>query len=87
MARRRRPSPPRDPHYWVQVRSRLWCALGGHDVGAGRWLRYRRDDHRGLGSCEDCLRPVGVYRMPRPFTSSLPDTAPDVRARQTGDDD
>jgi hypothetical protein len=77
---------PFTPYVWTQVRRSLFCALGGHDVPAGEWVRYRRDDHRGLANCERCLQAHGITRPPipvRPFTMTA--DGEDVRARQTGD--
>lgn len=83
----RRRQPPRDPHYWMQTQSHLFCALGAHDVYAGVWVRMRRGDHFRRASCEDCLEKLYQVRRPtRSFTSSLPDDAVDVRARQAGDE-
>ena len=84
---KRTPFPRRDPHYWMQVTGRMFCALGGHDVLAGVWMRVRRSDHRGLASCETCLfGHYGVTRPTRPFTSSAADDAVDVRAKRAGED-
>jgi hypothetical protein len=85
MARRTTRKPARDPHYWVNVRLRMFCHLGGHEVAAGAWVRQRRGDYRHLVSCESCLAKAGVARPNRPFTSSADDTAVDVRALRSGD--
>lgn len=85
MARRRRRIPP-DAHFWVQVRSRLFCMLGSHDVAAGQWVRYRRGDVRRFASCETCLAERGIERPHRSFTFTRED-AEDVRKRQVGGGD
>lgn len=78
----KRPRVHRDPHYWVTTRVELWCARGEHMVGTGTRIRYRRDDHRMLGGCEDCLKALGVVG-PRKVT--LNGTF-DVRAKRAGDE-
>lgn len=86
---RRRERRAYDPHFWTQVQRSLFCARGSHDVPAGKWMRYRKDDYRRLGSCEDCLGAVGItrpVRPERPFTFKKHAPA-DVRARQVGGDD
>jgi len=86
MAARRRQRRPFDPHYWLQVRVAMFCARGGHTVEPGQWMRYLKNDHRRLGSCETCLAQVGISRPTRPFTFKK-DAPADVRARQTGGDE
>lgn len=91
-ARRRRRGVAPTPYRWMQVHTHVWCALGGHGVLAGGWVRYLRNDYRGMASCEDCLKQRGVTRpqpaprAPRAFTF-VDDRAEDVRARQSGDDE
>lgn len=82
MARRRRER--RDPHYWQMVQVRLWCWLTGHEVTAGMWMRFRRGDHRRMGSCEPCLAKQGIARPVRKFTSV--GEKPDYRAARSGDE-
>ena len=89
MARTRRARKPFDPHRWTQVHTRMRCTLGDHDVYAGAWMRFRKDDFRQMGSCEDCLQGRGITRprtLPaRPFTFTRK-RATDVKARQVGDE-
>lgn len=89
MTRRSKPRMPFSPYRWVEVTAVLHCHLGDHDVARGTWVRYRRGDYRGLGSCEPCLAARGI---PRPTGSRRPVTlngagAVDVRARQVGGDE
>lgn len=49
-------------HVWSQVRAFFWCAMGEHNVPGGRWMRFRRGDHRGLANCEACLAEKGIFR-------------------------
>lgn len=85
MTRRKKPRSTLAAHVWVQVRARLFCALGGHDVPAGGWVRFRRGDYRRMASCEPCLAKAGVYRPARSFT--MVDDGPDAKARQSGGDE
>lgn len=55
-----------DPHYWTRVRVRMYCALGGHDLEVGTWVRLRRDDHQRMARCEECLAMREVYRPVKP---------------------
>ena len=80
----RRARQPVNPHFWVCVRVALYCALGGHQVAAGQWVRYRRGDYRKLASCEACLKPAGIVRPARKFTSV--GDKPDYRAARSGDE-
>lgn len=74
----------RDPHFWVQVTSRMHCALGDHGVQAGVWVRMRRGDIFRRASCEICLKDrYGIKRHP---WTSVGDK-PDVRARRAGADE
>lgn len=53
---------PASPHRWAVVRVGLYCALGGHRVGPGTFVRYLRADPTGRASCEACLKAYGVER-------------------------
>lgn len=77
---------PHDPHFWTQVRIRLYCALGAHHVETGTWVRQRRGDHMRAASCETCLtNQYGISRPTRSFT--FVGDAEDVRSRQSGGDE
>lgn len=84
MARRARPRIP--THAWFLVRVFRRCALGGHEVGPGTWMRKRLGDYRQLESCEDCLKRIGIHRPSKSFTFSK-DAPSDDKARQTGEKD
>lgn len=91
MPRRTRPRDrkPYDPFYWTQVQRHLvcWPVQGErHDVTPGRWMRFRRNDHRRMGECEDCLRARGVHRPTKSFTFTG-QAASDEKRRQTGERD
>lgn len=92
MARRRTDRPPANPHYWTQVVRHLVCwprttgaGADRHDVAPGKWMRFRKDDDRRMGECEDCLRARGIHRPTRSFTFSG-DATRDTKARQVGDE-
>lgn len=70
-------------HSWVVVTKGLYCALGGHDVPAGGWVRFRRGDPFRRASCETCLKARGIERPIRKVTMNFDE---DVRAKRAGDD-
>lgn len=76
--------PYRDPHYWVTTKSKLYCALGAHDVSTGTRVRYRRNDYRQLGSCEACLAAAGLVQTRR--VTLVRDDGFDARRRRSGDE-
>jgi hypothetical protein len=83
---RRRERKPFNPHFWTQVRARLYCALGAHDVGPGTWVRERRGDPLRMKSCAACLESqYKIVRPVRPFSMAA-DAPADVRSRQVGDE-
>lgn len=79
--RRRQRKPPAATHSWMQVRARLFCMLGSHDVAQGTWVRQRRGDPLRMLSCEVCLaREHGIFRPP-----AANDAQVDGRARRAGE--
>ena len=72
-----------NPFYWVQVRIGLYCALGGHQVQGGEWVRVMRGVQHNATSCEACLLKVGIQKPARPFV--FRGEGSDIKHRQVGE--
>jgi hypothetical protein len=85
MSRTKGPRKHRPTHTWTVVQRSLFCALGGHDVPAGQWVRFRIGSVMRMASCEACLNTSGIERPQRKVTMNH--AVNDVRARQAGSDE